>query len=406
MNNNKKKLSSIVSSEIDQLVQSAQDDITDGYTDNALSTLNKILTDDPTHSFALWNRALIQIKNDEMNPALEDLYLLLNEKPKDLEILNQIRFIHRKLVGSWHFDMMNDTERNEAFLNAINNIVTPTKTVLDIGTGSGLLSMMAARAGAKHVYSCEKELPIRLAAEQIIQTNGFSEKITIIDQWSTNISIPDDIPEKVDVIVGEILGSGLLEEEAIHYFQDAKKHLLKPGGIIIPRSATMFCSLFESEEISKHAVVNTVCGFDLSQFNSLHYDPALQLNFSHYPHKLLSNSTQLKSIDFLSDDVEHAPATITITATSNGICHGAVQWFQLFTDESNVIDTSPMKARTHWDQHVQIFQKPITLIKGESISFTVHQYWDRFTIIPQEVSKDRAAAQSTNHKPLNEIQLV
>jgi len=365
---------------LDELSKSALSVLEQGRNNDAVGLFSEILSHDPVHQFALWNRAIAFMRQGNLDAALVDLYTLLKENPRNLEARNQIRFIHRKLVGSWHFDMMNDVERNNAYQRAIENIVTPETVVFEIGTGSGLLSMLAARAGAKHVYTCEKVMPIRRAAREIIRKNGFQDKITILDKWSTSVRVPEDIPHKVDVVLGEIFGPGLLEEQALHFFEDARARILKPGGKMIPARATMFTALFESEELFRRAVVGTVCGFDLSLFNGLHDDPVVDLPFARFDHQLLSATTVIKKIDFTNASSGTSEESLAIEVQKTGTCHGAVQWFQIETDNSNSIDSSPHKTRTHWDQHIQVFEKPFSVTAGQKLQFLVRQFSDRFSL--------------------------
>lgn len=375
---------------IESRLQKAHTALEAGQVESALELLHHILNERPTHAPALWHRAVAWMRIGNLHAALTDLYGVLREQPKNLEARNQIRFIHKKLVGSWHFDMMNDHERNTAYLKAIEGSVKD-KTVFEIGTGSGLLAMMAARAGAKHVYTCEKEMPIRNAAQEIIRKNGLQQKITVFDTWSTGVTIPKHIPAPVDVLVAEIFGPGLLEEQALYFFEDARTRLLKPGGTIIPQRATMFCALFESEDIARRASVHTVCGFDVSLFNGLLDDAALQLTLSQFKYRLLSDSIAIKTIDFTTKSSAESLQQLTIQARDTGTCHGVVQWFQLHTDERHVIDTSPFKVRTHWDQQVQVYANPFTVTAGQTLPCTLHQFSDRFSVQIHPTAK--AAAQ-------------
>lgn len=388
-NQNDSKQEQLTSSEIDERSSAALSCLEHGKNSEALTLLNSILTPHPTHGLSLWNRSIVLLRMGNMDAALSDLYLLLREQPKNLEVRNQIRFIHRKLIGNWHFDMMNDDVRNAAYLHAIERAVTPDSIVFEIGTGSGLLSLMAARAGAKHVYTCEKEMSIRNAARKIISKNGFADKITVLDKWSTAVKIPTDIPEKVDIIMGEVFGPGLLEEQGIHFLNDAKIHLLKPGGKILPERATMSAALFEGEDIAKRAVVGTVCGFDLSLFNGLHDDPAIQISLAQHTHRFLSAPFQLRTVEFGVEDLQPPEAQIVIRAEHSGMCHGVAQWFRLETDATHFIDTSPTQPRTHWDQQLQIFEKPFRVEKGQEITFLLRQFSDRFSLHLPRSSADK-----------------
>lgn len=119
---------------------------------------------------------------------------------------------------------MNDSPRNEAYKEAIEKIIEPDMIVLEIGTGSGLLAMLCAKK-AKHVYTCERLAPISKVAREIIKRNGFEGKITLIDKLSTAIQVGQEISHQVDIVVGEIFGPALIEEQALYFFNDAKDSL-------------------------------------------------------------------------------------------------------------------------------------------------------------------------------------
>merc|ERR1711966_360815 len=106
--------------------------------------------------------------------------------------------------------MLKDTVRTKAYENAIckNGHLFKDKVVLDVGCGTGILSMFAARAGAKHVYGIEMA-NIYKYARQIVKENGFEKKITIINGKVEEIELP---VEKVDIIISEWMGYFLLYE--------------------------------------------------------------------------------------------------------------------------------------------------------------------------------------------------
>ena len=85
-------------------------------------------------------------------------------------------------VVPWHFPMMNDNVRNDAYENALKAALRSGGTVLDIGSGSGLLAMMAARHGATQITTCEVVSMVAEKAKIIIERNGFKEKIQISSQ--------------------------------------------------------------------------------------------------------------------------------------------------------------------------------------------------------------------------------
>ena len=109
----------------------------------------------------------------------------------------------------WHFRMMNDEIRNDAYDKALREHVKPDSVVLDIGCGAGLLSMMAVRAGAQHVYACEVSELMHHHAQKIFKTNGYENNITAHHEISTSLKIGQHLPRKADIIVAEVFDSGL-----------------------------------------------------------------------------------------------------------------------------------------------------------------------------------------------------
>jgi arginine Nomega-methyltransferase len=132
----------------------------------------------------------------------------------------------RQLVPRWHFAMINDQERNAAYQKAIRATVRPGDVVLDIGSGTGLLALLAAQAGASAVISCEAEPRIAEVARQIIDVNGYSDRITVVDGISTDFRVGVELPARADVLVTEIFDCALLGEDALPAFEHARRDLL------------------------------------------------------------------------------------------------------------------------------------------------------------------------------------
>ena len=128
-----------------------------------------------------------------------------------------------------HAAMLDDRTRTSAFLEAIAATVKPDDVVLDIGTGSGILALAAARAGARHVYAIEAT-DAADAASAAARDNGFEDRITVIRGWSTRVSLP----ERATVLVTETIGVEPLEEAIEEIAADAHRRHLAPGARIIP----------------------------------------------------------------------------------------------------------------------------------------------------------------------------
>ena len=117
-------------------------------------------------------------------------------------------------------------------------MVRPGDVVLDVGAGSGILSMFAARAGAARVYAVERTT-VAVMAQELAAANGFADVIEVIQGDMMDI----ELPERVDVIVSEWLGGFGIDEGMLPPVIAARERWLKPGGVMIPRSATAWTGL-------------------------------------------------------------------------------------------------------------------------------------------------------------------
>ena len=137
-----------------------------------------------------------------------------------------------------HRTMIRDRVRTEAFRRAIDSVVRPGDIVLDVGAGSGILSVFAALAGAADVYAVERT-SIAVLAHELAAANGVGEIVHV-----THGDVMDiELPGQVDVIVSEWLGGFGIDEGMLAPVIAARDRWLKPGGVMIPHSVTAWTAL-------------------------------------------------------------------------------------------------------------------------------------------------------------------
>eukprot|EP00741_Cyanophora_paradoxa_P016673 tig00020934_g16102.t1 len=129
-----------------------------------------------------------------------------------------------------HEEMLKDDRRTLAYRDAIATSDLKGKAVMDVGAGTGILSLFCARAGARKVYACEAS-DVARHAEAIVAANGLQETISVVRGRVEDV---ESLPEKVDAIVSEWMGYGLLYESMLHSVVAARDRFLKPGGLVRP----------------------------------------------------------------------------------------------------------------------------------------------------------------------------
>jgi len=300
-----------------------------------------------------------------------DLYLQAEKLGSDRAGLERQALID-ETAPYWHFRMMNDEVRNHAYDRAIQHYVNKDSIVLDIGCGAGLLSMMAARADAKHVYACEVSDLMYHQAKKIFKQNGFDEQITTINKVSNYLQVGHDLPEKADIIVAEIFDTGLLGEQALRTFAHARQHLLKPDGIILPGKASIQAVLIESELLHKEVVTNNCSGFRVDTMNEL--TPSyFQARLEAFPHQILSAERTVSQFDFLQKADAGKTENIQFETTRDGVCHGVCFWFTLDFGHDIEMSTGPENRWNCWMQAISTFDTPIPIKAGKPLNVQLEQ---------------------------------
>ncbi|MEO7732009.1 MAG: 50S ribosomal protein L11 methyltransferase [Kofleriaceae bacterium] len=275
--------------------------------------------------------------------------------------------IYRASVPRWHFAMLNDRDRNRAFAEAIVHSNVRGKTVLDIGAGTGLLSMLAAKHGAAHVYACEMVAPVADKAVEIIAANGYADKVTLIPKISHDIRIGADMPQRAEVLISETIDCGFVGEGFLSSLRHAKSELLTPNATLVPRRFTLEGALLESSDVFGLNRIDEVEGFDLGGFNELATRGYFPVRLNTWRHRLMSAPSRLLGLDLASYAFTPVSETLELTANTTGVVHGVVFWFDVELVAGIRLSNTPCTGASHWMQAFTCFERPIAVAKGDQI---------------------------------------
>lgn len=273
----------------------------------------------------------------------------------------------RRSVPRWHWEMLHDEERSELYDKAIRDVVAPERLVLDVGTGSGLLSMMSARAGARQIVACEGQPPVAEIARRVIRRAGYQDAITVVPKMSTAMSVPEDLPRRADVLVTETVDCALLGEGILPTIAHARRHLLTDDAVILPCGGRVFAQLVESPSLYRKNHVGELYGFDFTEFNRLSSIEYFDSRLRHHEHRRLSEPIEVFRFDFYRDTAEPRRAEFVVPPAVAGTCHAVVFWFELDLLPGLTLTNSPDTPHSHWKQAVQCLPAPIQVQPDEPL---------------------------------------
>ena len=291
----------------------------------------------------------------------------LASSPLDGESRRIVAEILSADVPQWHFNIVRDMARNEAYEAALRRVVFPGCKVLEIGTGTGLLAMMAARAGAGEVITCESASAIAAAAQEIIERNGYAGRVRVLNKHSNQLDVQADLGGPADILVSEIISDNLLSEGVLPTHEYAIRHLIKPGAKILPARGRVRIALADDDDWER-ARMDWIAGFDLSPFNRLIH-PYQDCDVGSGRLVLRSEAADLFNFDFTSGGpYPEATAHITLTAQGSRI-NGVAQWIALDMDGLNSYENRP-EPGTHssWQAVFHRFEEPLQIVPGEAVS--------------------------------------
>ncbi len=338
----------------------------------ALAVIEKALDAAPDNVLLHNNRGSIQLMLGDTAAARDSLQRALELDPNNKEARDNLRELNSRAIQHWHFPMLADDTRNDAFDAAIQRLVGPGDRVLDIGTGSGLLAMMAARAGAEHVWAVEMIPELADAAGRIVADNGFSEKITILGRNSMTLDVEEDLDGEVDVIISEILDAGLLGEGVIPTLRHAVANLGRPGAKVLPAAATVTGALMELPERARYSPLGEISRFDLSRMNEFRNPAAYRsVQLNHETHRQLSEPFHVVTFEFADLPTTERNRRVEIPITESGTAHAVVFWFDLHLDAETTVSTGPDGALQHWDQALQFFENGPDVTAGDRLPLLI-----------------------------------
>ncbi|HXA18367.1 MAG TPA: 50S ribosomal protein L11 methyltransferase [Thermoanaerobaculia bacterium] len=279
-----------------------------------------------------------------------------------------------------HFVMMQDTVRVSAYRRAIFRHCRD-KVVVEIGCGSGILSIFAAKAGARRVIAIEESRIADLAAA-MFEANGVADRVELRRANSRDVSVD----ERADVIIHEVLGVDPFGENILRFIEDARERLLAPDGRLIPSAMDVYCVGFEvadrpyldrARACAQLSELEGLHGIDFSAFRQFVSEtqpdpfprPLGDLGLTQFTPRILTAETHLYRVDFASGSSETIEPRndLRLRVLHPGTLGGVVVYFRAHLDDDTFLSTSPYALRTSWGWNARALSKIVAVEPGQEI---------------------------------------
>lgn len=299
----------------------------------------------------------------------------------------------------YHRTLIADRARNAAFHEALQRVIVKGQSVVaDVGAGTGLLGLMAAKLGAREVYLYETG-DVAAVAQAVLKANKV-RNAHVIPFHSTEL----EDPPQVDVIVSETLGNYALEEDIIETLNDARARFLKPGGVVIPARITQFVAPVISDRIAQELAAWDGVGFGLD----LSVAKVMSLNNAYVralrADELLDRGASAEvwdDVDLTRTAKANRKGEVAWKLKSAATVQGFAVWWTAHLAQDVAISTAPGAPATHWEQLYFPLLRPIPATSGETVSVSLrsrssreggtHLAWTASHLDKSGTQKDRQA---------------
>jgi protein arginine N-methyltransferase 1 len=263
-----------------------------------------------------------------------------------------------------HGSMIADTVRMDAYADALQRVVRPGCVVLDIGTGTGMMAMLACRLGARRVFAIDPGDSIHLA-RAAARASGYADRIEFIQDLSTRV----ELPERADVVVSDLRGVLPLFEHHVASIADARDRLLAPGGVLVGRRDTVYAAPVEAEEEHRRITGPWDAhhrGFDFSAARRAALNTWAKVRVP--SGELLGEPRVWAVLDYGAIRDPEVRATMEWTALRGGTIHGIAAWFHAELADGVAFSTGLDAPETVYGTAFLPLLQPVPVDAGDAVT--------------------------------------
>ena len=262
------------------------------------------------------------------------------------------------------YGRMSDPHRFNAYHSALARVISKDSVVVDLGAGTGIFALLAAKLGARKVYAIEPD-PALALARVVARANSLSAQIEFIQKFSTEV----ELPEKADVIVADLKGALPMYRGSISSVMDARDRFLKPGGILIPQKDRIFVAVVQNEEFYR----GRFDGYLRARHTGVDWSEAIRMVNHHCgPGRfgagdLLSKPEAWADIDYTAVSLDCFEREVDLFVQDPGTAHGLGMWFDSLVWGDIQLTNAPEAPPLPYGKMFFPLPEPVVVEKGDRV---------------------------------------
>ena len=268
-------------------------------------------------------------------------------------------------ILSQHRSLLEDNVRTEAFAEAIARVVRPGDVVLDLGSGSGVLAIMACRAGARKVFAVERG-HIADVATMLVADNGCADRVEILHARSQEV----ELPEPANVLITEILGNLGFDEQIVPSVLDARRRLLTADARLIPARVALLAAPVDAARVHEREVGFWSApryGIDFSLVRTFAANQVRLIEVD----DTLAPAAPLVEIDLATVTSPAIEGSARFTIGRDGVMHGFAGWFDATLAGGVRVSNEPPLRTPNWRQALLPLDDGVAVARGDEVTLQV-----------------------------------
>lgn len=256
-----------------------------------------------------------------------------------------------------------DPRRMRAYADAIAAVVRPGSVVADVGTGGGVMAVLAAKAGARRVYAIDS-MPLGSVVASAAARSGVGDIVTFVEGMSTEVTLP----ERVDVIVSDIHGVLPFFRQHLPSVADARRRFLRDSGVLIPRRDTLYAALVAAPELyQRHVGVfdGAPYGVDMTALRLMAANRWYRAGKDDV--SVASTIARIGALDYMEVDDPNLDTVFELTSTAERGVHALCVWFDSELASGVTLSNSPHEEATVYGHAFFPLEQPVVLARGDRL---------------------------------------